>query len=238
MSFKKPLYQILAKFGINLFTKIFPEYFAQEPLAPSDRYLEYSFVIRNLPKPPAKILDVGCSGSFFPLILASFGYNTYGVDIRNYPILNKLKFNNFTFIKEDIRKTSFADKFFDVVTVISTIEHIGLSGRYGMAEDSKGDKKAIKEIKRILKPKGILLLTVPFGKAKIIKPYHKIYDRNLIKRLIKDLKVKKEEYYLQDAEGNWYQCSKRKAGSTKATRDKSALCLLKAVKDEKNRLET
>jgi len=97
------VYRIVSRLGISLLRRLFPEYFAKEPLAPTDRYIEYPFIIRNLPKPPAKVLDVGCSGSFFPLLLASFGYDTYGIDIRNYPILNKLKFKNFTFVKGDIK---------------------------------------------------------------------------------------------------------------------------------------
>jgi SAM-dependent methyltransferase len=132
MRVKEHLYHIIAKTGTSLCTKIFPEYFAKEPLAPSDRYLEVPFAIRNLPKPPARVLDVGCSGSFFALLLAGFGYDTYGIDIRNYPILNKVTFDNFTFMKCDIRKISFSDNFFDAITAISTIEHIGVSGRYGM----------------------------------------------------------------------------------------------------------
>lgn len=83
MRLKEHLYRIIAKTGTGLCTKIFPEYFAKEPLAPSDRYMEVPFAIKNLPKPPARVLDVGCSGSFFALLLAGFGYDTYGIDIRN-----------------------------------------------------------------------------------------------------------------------------------------------------------
>lgn len=229
-SSKEKIYITLSKVGIAAFQKIFPEYFAKEPLAPTDRYIEYHFAIKNLPKPPAKILDVGCSGSFFPLLLAAFGYETYGIDIRNYPILNKLQFDNFTFVKEDIRKTSFPDSFFDAITAISTIEHIGISGRYGESQDLSDDKKAIDEMKRILKPKGIIILTIPFGKAKIIKPYCRIYDSNLIQQRVEGLKIEKEEYYMQDSNNDWYRCSKEEVQDIDAKADKYPICLMKISK--------
>ena len=228
--FKRFAYDFLSKRGIAIFQNVFPEYFAKEPLRPTDRYIEYPFVIRNLPKPPAKVLDVGCSGSFFPLLLASFGYEIYGIDIRDYAIINKLKFKNFQFVKEDIRKTSFPSNFLDVITAISTMEHIGLSGRHGSDEDPDGDKKAFAEMKRILKPKGMILLTVPYGQAQIIRPYHRIYDRNQLNKFISDLVIEKEEYYMQNSKDDWYKCSKEEAGIVNAKKDRCSLCLLKIVK--------
>ncbi len=228
---KRRIYNKTVKFGISALTKIFPEYFAKEPLKPTDRYIEYPFVIRNLPKPPAKVLDVGCSGSFFPLLLASFGYEVYGIDIREYAIINKIKFDNFRFVKEDIRKTSFSSNYFDAVIAISTLEHIGIAGRHGvLEEDLNRDKKAIREMKRILKSNGIVIITIPFGIARIIKPYCKIYNGSLVKKLIDDLIIEKEEYYMQNSNDDWYKCSKDQAEVINAKSDRYPLCLLKMVK--------
>ncbi|OGX15669.1 MAG: hypothetical protein A2166_02750 [Omnitrophica WOR_2 bacterium RBG_13_41_10] len=232
-NFKKSVYNFLSKFGVKAFYTLFPEYFAKEPLEPTDRYIEYPFVIRNLPKPPAKILDVGCVGSFFPLILASFGYEVFGIDIRNYTIINKIKFNNFRFIKEDIRKATLPDNYFDIVTAISTLEHIGIAGRYGTDEYLDGDLLTMKKITRLLKPAGMALITVPFGKAKIIKPYTRIYDDLRIKRITNNFQINKEEYYWYDESDNWFNCSKETASLVEAKSDKYPLCLLKLIKLEK-----
>lgn len=230
-SFKEAAYGFISKSGIRVLQKIFPEYFAKEPLRPTDRYIEYPFVLRNLPRPPLKVLDVGSSGSFFPLLLASVGYDVYGIDIREYAIVNKIKFDNFQFVKEDITKTSFPDNYFDAITAISTIEHIGISGRHGSEEDPEADKKTIDEIRRILKPRGVILLTVPFGKAKVIKPYSRIYDGDLINKLLKGLKIENEEYYIQDKNDDWFECSKQEAGDVDAKSDRYPLCLLKMRKE-------
>jgi len=69
--------------------------------------------------------------------LACLGFKVYGLDVSNY----KLTRPNFTFVKEDIRSTSFPNNFFDIVIAISTIEHIGL-GYYGDKLDRHGDKKS------------------------------------------------------------------------------------------------
>lgn len=228
---KRKIYFWVLNIALKCIRAIFPEYSAKEPLTPTDRYIECPFVINNLPKPPARVLDVGCSGSFFPLLLASFGYDTYGIDVRNYPILNKLKFKNFTFINEDIRNTSFPDGYFDGITVISTLEHIGISGRYGMDEDFKGDIKAIKEMKRILKTNGVINITIPYGRYKIIKPYMKVYDELRVKELIQDFKVEKEEYYLLDDLDSWIRCSKEDAFLVDVKPDRYPLVLLSLRKN-------
>lgn len=97
----------------------------------NERSIEYSFVFMNLNPPPAK-LDVGCSGSELPMILATHGYNVYGIDIRDYHI----KRPNFVFIKGDIMSTCFPDNFFDIVIAVLTIEHLRLPGRYGIKKDT------------------------------------------------------------------------------------------------------
>jgi len=55
------------------------------------------------------------------------------------------------------------------------IEHIGL-GRYGDPLDPEGDLKALKELIRVLKRGGDLLLVVPVGRKRVQFNAHRIYD--------------------------------------------------------------
>jgi SAM-dependent methyltransferase len=118
---------------------------------------------------PGKVLDVGCAATrnYLPASLALLGWEVWGIDIREW----KFKFPNFHFVVGDIRQTTFPDNFFDCVYAVSTLDHIGLSGRYGITKyDPQGDFKAIREIARILRNEGTLLITIPYGK--------KISDKN------------------------------------------------------------
>jgi len=164
---KEKLYDFITHGGIKVLRTVFPEYFAKEPLGATDRYIEYPFVLKNIPKPPCRILDVGCTGSMFPLLLKALDYDVMGVDIRKYPM------KEFPFHKYDICGSQLPNSYFNIVTAISTIEHIGLTGRYGVKGGS--DVRAMEEIHRILKPNGKLVMTVPYGEYRITKN-HKIYD--------------------------------------------------------------
>jgi len=72
-----------------------------------------------------------------------------------------------SYVLEDVRSLTFIDNCFDVITCISTIEHIGMdNSKYNATKESSLEdyKIAISQMKRVLKPGGSLLLTVPFGK--------------------------------------------------------------------------
>ena len=70
-----------------------------------------------------------------------------------------------------------------------TIEHIGL-GRYGDPIDYDGDLKAIKELKRVIKIGGSIIIVVPVGKPKIIFNAHRIYSYDQIISYFNGFKLK------------------------------------------------
>lgn len=163
----------------------------------SERIVEYPFVIKNLNlSKNSKILVVGCASDPLTTILAALGYNIVGLDIKFLPI----RFPNFEFVQSDIRKTDFQDKTFDAIVAVSTIEHVGV-----FDEDRCGDKKAFSEMIRILKQKGILFMTLPYGaKAEFIRYNQRIYDHDTLKELINcNIETEKMEIYSKDKEGYW-----------------------------------
>ena len=100
-----------------------------------------------------KHLDVGCAGGTFVNFLDK-NKLSYGADIS----LNQIEYakkkyqtkkHKFFLIKNN--KLPFNDKSFDVVTNLQLMEHLPL-------EDNK---KLLKEVKRVLKPKGKLIITTP-----------------------------------------------------------------------------
>ena len=133
-----------------------------------------------------KILDIGCGN--YPYFLNSVDFaEKHGVDQNLSNSCNDLpqniKLQRFNIEKEN--KIDFPDEYFDVVTMLAVLEHIDpgvLSGR-------------IKEIHRVLKPRGSFIITTPaswtvpilsvMAKLKLISPAeireHKVlYSRSSV----------------------------------------------------------
>lgn len=75
-----------------------------------------------------------------------------------------------SYVFGDLRDLDFRDNRFDTIVCISTIEHVGMdntmyAGNCDMAQpgDTKEFLLAVKELKRVLKPGGVLYITFPFG---------------------------------------------------------------------------
>ena len=96
---------------------------------------------------------MGCPAriNYLPAALASLGWEVTGIDIRPF----ELDYSNFPFVLGDMTNTDFPDGHFNAAYTLSSLEHFGLGGRYGVREDdSKGDSKAVKEIWRVVRPGG------------------------------------------------------------------------------------
>ncbi len=195
-----------------------------------NRLVEIPFALLNISEKDKKILDVGCAESKLSLQLASMGKNVWGIDIRDYPYSSVSQ--NFNFVKGDITKTDFSNNFFDCITSISTIEHIGLNA-YGGKNILDGDKRAVKEIHRVLKPSGKFILTIPFGKKKINRGVERIYDYASIQDLLNPyFKIVKEVYYINKNEDTILNVSRKEAEKTDHTPriiDAVALFLCKRI---------
>jgi len=69
-------------------------------------------------------------------------------------------------VRADVRELPFPDSDFDQVLLVSTLEHIGADNeRYGLdhAASGGGMEAALRELRRVLRPDGRLLVTVPLG---------------------------------------------------------------------------
>jgi len=176
----------------------------------SPRIIEYPFIFENVSKlSQGKVLDVGCFGSFLVTELAALGFEMYGIDFRLY----KVKYPDVTLVRGNICKVPYRDACFDAVIAVSTVEHIGIKEPYGDLYDPKGDQKAMKEMIRILKPDGRLLVTVPYG-IRTQKWYRSYKDASL-RELISGLRVNIIKYFaIKD--GYWIPVSKIDAEKSRA----------------------
>jgi SAM-dependent methyltransferase len=144
----------------------------------SERIVEHMFVHTRLPKPPARVLDLGCAESTNSLEMAGFGYEVVGVDLRDLPVEHP----SFRMVRADITDLPFPDGSFDTVVSLSTIEHVGLEW-YGPAPQKGTDFQVAAEVFRVLRPGGHFILTVPYGRA-ALTPVHRVYDRARLDELL------------------------------------------------------
>lgn len=131
------LHRRIGRFFRNLGTKpvLMPNLFG-------DREIENSWIISKISKDPGNALDVGCTqGTFLGLPAAFCGYNVIGIDLID--IKWNYKVPGIKFKQGDILKLDFESEQFDLIIKCSTIEYVGLEGRYGIVEGSKRilDKK-------------------------------------------------------------------------------------------------
>ena len=110
------------------------------------------------------VLDVGYANSEDRYLIELSSLNIphlYGLDMVKKDV------KGLTSVVGDVRKTGFPDNYFDLIFCISTIEHIGrdntiyCDGR--SRDDEDGDLHAMKELGRIAKAGGKIVVTVPYG---------------------------------------------------------------------------
>ncbi len=106
------------------------------------------------------------------------------VDIR--PIETKLA--GFTSVLGSVLEMPFEDNSVPTLSCLHVIEHIGL-GRYGDPVNPLGYIEAAKELARVLKPGGKLLLGIPVGRERLCFDAHRVFDPQTIVDAFDELKL-------------------------------------------------
>lgn len=139
---------------------------------------------------------------------------------------SKELFDGFKIHQDDITNSRIKDRF-DVIFLISTMEHFGKKDHlirlpYGSSplytdirgfEDHKKDIEGLKKISELLAENGVILCSVPFGK---LADYgsHIIYDRDRIELLKKECLLEEVEssfYFFKDG---WKEVSEERLNET------------------------
>lgn len=92
------------------------------------------------------------------------------------------------YLFEDLRRLPMAGATYEAIACISTLEHVGFDNRaYAGAEHSAGEDsdflKVMTELRRVLRPGGVLLLTVPFGRSDDLGSFRQ-FDRDRLESAI------------------------------------------------------
>jgi 2-polyprenyl-3-methyl-5-hydroxy-6-metoxy-1,4-benzoquinol methylase len=145
-----------------------------------DRHIEWSWTVASTPPGPGNALDFGNGGGPLALAAALDGYNVTAVDLTavRWPYVHP----NLRFMQGDILSLNFQSESFDLILNCSSVEHVGLAGRYGIVtDDSEGDLKAMRRLLELLKPGGHMILTIPMGKDAVFEPLCRIYGETRLR---------------------------------------------------------
>ena len=120
-----------------------------------------------------KVLDLGCGSGRHTVYLVKNDFNVYGIDIAEEGIkiakgwLKKEGLRADFKIGSIYKKLPYKDNFFDAVISTNVIHHARI----------KDIRKAIQEIERVLKPRGLIFITVRKRKFKKFWPKDTIIEK-------------------------------------------------------------
>jgi SAM-dependent methyltransferase len=138
-----------------------PVRWLQAPAGTDERVVEIPWVLSRL-RTSGRVLEIGyafAETAYLGALLRS-GVELVGADLATRDV------EGMETVEADVRELPFPERSFDQVLLVSTLEHIGADNTvYGLDVGGDGDTRvdALKELKRVLRPDGSLLVTVPLG---------------------------------------------------------------------------
>jgi ubiquinone/menaquinone biosynthesis C-methylase UbiE len=126
------------------------EYYSERITNKSKKHMmKYMKFLRK--RSSLKLLDVGCGEGYYVRDAIEEGIDAYGIDISTHALENALAEVQDRITFGSITKIPFGDEEFDVMTAFDVIEHV----------HPKDTSNMIQEIRRVLKPDGIIIITTP-----------------------------------------------------------------------------
>jgi SAM-dependent methyltransferase len=189
-----------------------------------DRTIEWAWVLGRLRRDPGLVLDLGTGTGFVALAAAFAGHEVVAVDLE--PCAFEFNGAPITYRQGDFNELAFEPRSFDQVLNCSTIEHVGLEGRYGSPADPDGDLSAMEKLASLLRPDGDMVLTLPVGIDGVFAPYHRVYGKHRLPRLLERFSVRNEEWWAKLDGKTWQPTTRDAALAVQGSSSYYALGLL------------
>jgi hypothetical protein len=160
-----------------------------------DRDIEWSWVAGNLPGDKGDVLDFGPSNSMSSLIAALGGGQVISLDLEVQPPSGYVH-SGLTMVQGDILSYDFGTQRFDTIINCSTVEHVGIPGRYGNRAVVDGDLQAMQRMRRLMRGSNSrMIMTIPIGVDGIFPPLHRVYGAKRFPALISDYSIVRQVYF-------------------------------------------
>ena len=194
---------------LNLKRKLIPSAPVMKNIE-GERYVEWSFLTKEMPNGPGKAMDFGCENGFIGLIAAEKGFHVLAVDLEHQSFC--FEHPNMEFRQGDFLEMPLREGYFDLILNCSSVEHVGLVGRYGIkAERTHGDVETLQRFAQILKPEGLVLMTAPCGRDALLAPWCRVYGEQRLPSLLAPFSVEKERYWQKDERNRWIEVDRKQA---------------------------
>ncbi|MEW6323944.1 MAG: DUF268 domain-containing protein [Nitrospirota bacterium] len=186
------------------------------PNLQGDRDLEWSWMAARIPQGSGRALDFGCGqSSFLGLTAAHRGYRVTAVDLT--PVRWSYRHRQLEFMQGDVAHLGLAPNSFDLILNCSTIEHVGLAGRYGSADRPDGDIEAMTALHSLLKEEGRMVMTIPVGLDAVFAPFHRVYGKERLALLLSRWSVEWKEFWIKDGTNCWVKTEESVALNQKSS---------------------
>ena len=166
----------------------------------NQRIIEYPWVLRQAGSGQGRtLLDVGCTLTLLDHELLARGFHVVGLDLQDHTMRNYRE----QFVQANMLDNGLPPETFDVILLVSTIEHVGLDTYSQNLLDDEADIAAMRELRKLLKPNGLLLLTTPYegkGPLRIFSwakgMMERRYDSNRLAKLVEGFHILDSTFFL------------------------------------------
>jgi SAM-dependent methyltransferase len=181
-----------------------------------DRSIEWSFCLARLADGPGTTLDFGADVGFLSLASAQRQHDVVALD--RMPSALEYRHPRVTALQADILERPLEGRRFDQIINCSSVEHVGLAGRYGSFEEHDGDLTAMAIMRDLLEPGGRMIMTIPVGRDLVCAPLHRIYGEERLPRLLEGYSIQEAQYWRRDAGlGAWIELDREDALQTEGS---------------------
>jgi len=158
-----------------------------------ERDIEWAWSLARLSPTPGRVLDFGAGNGLLSLAAAFRRHDVVAVDLEPSQFL--FRGSAIEYRRGDFNEMLFEPESFDQIINCSSIEHAGISGRYGSPEDEDGDLRAMDKMASLLRPGGSMILSIPVGLDAVYRPWHRVYGESRLPELLRSYSTRDEQYW-------------------------------------------